>query len=446
MRKNAGHVFQHMLWRGLYFFSILILNIWIARYFAAEKSGQIFFIVNNLALVLLIVSISLESGTTYYIASGHLDGALMANFCFVWSFVASAVAIVVWGSILYISQSAYLQSPFFLVSSFLFILGVLLTTYFTSLFYAKKEFGFPNKMLFFINILLLIFLISGRNHSIVRSHFITFYFSSFFLQGVILSFFFFRKYPGGRFWLFPSRARLKITIRYSLIALSANLVYFLVNRIDYWFVEYYCSGKELGNYIQASKLSQMLFILPSILGSTLFPIFSSPKNSDAASQLTISIRILLWINLCVCFLILFTGWFFLPFLFGPSFHMMYSLFILLIPGILSVTINYPLGAWFSSANRVRVNLKGSVLALAVICIADVLILPYAGIIAAPIISSAGYFSYCCFNLFVYRRDFHTSWREIFFIRMSDLSRIRQSFAFKKEEFSPEDSFIQNSTT
>ena len=96
MKKNSSHVLQHMLWRGLYFFSILLINIWIARYFAAEKSGQIFYIVTNLSLVLLIASISLESGSTYYVASGKLDASLMANFCLVWATCVSLIAVAGW--------------------------------------------------------------------------------------------------------------------------------------------------------------------------------------------------------------------------------------------------------------------------------------------------------------------------------------------------------------
>ena len=85
---------------------------------------------------------------------------------------------------------------------------------------------------------------------------------------------------------FPPGSILKNVIRYSLVALLANGIYFLVNRIDYWFVQYYCTAKDLGNYIQASKLGQMMLILPSILGSTLFPIFSSRNKSGNTTELT----------------------------------------------------------------------------------------------------------------------------------------------------------------
>ena len=97
-------------------------------------------------------------------------------------------------------------------------------------------------------------------------------------------------------------------------------------------------------------------------------------------------------------LILAAGWYFIPLLFGASFNLMYRLFVFLIPGILCITMNYPLGAWFSAANRIGVNLRGALLALTVICAGDLIVLPHAGIIAAPIVSSAGYLSYYCYAI------------------------------------------------
>ena len=444
MKKNSSHVFQHMLWRGLYFFSILLLNIWIARYFAAEKSGQIFYLVNNLSFIILVASISLESGATYYVASGKLEASLMANFCLFWATGAAFISVMGWGMVLYMTHSVYLQNPAFLISGFFFVLGVLFTTYFTALFYAKKEFGLPNKILFFVNIALVIFLIAGKNNSTIRTQFIAIYFFSFFLQGWLLRVLFFRKnaYPGKQ--MFPDRPILKLIFRYSLFALVANIVYFLVNRLDYWLVEYYCSGKDLGNYIQASKLAQMLVILPSILGSTLFPLFSSQEKTGSRSQLTAVIRVLFWTNAGICLLILAGGWFFIPLIFGDSYNRMYQLFLYLIPGILCTTINYPMTAWFSASNRIGINLRGSLLALTIIFFADLFVLPHAGIIAAPIISSAGYFGYYSYTFYIFRKENSVSWKEFLLIRKSDLLWISQLIRSRKDEFSNENSLAQNS--
>jgi O-antigen/teichoic acid export membrane protein len=430
-----------MLWRGLYFFSVLLINIWIARFFAAEKSGQLFYIVNNLAFILLLASISLESGATHYIASGSLDATVMARFCQVWATAASLLAFFMWWSVMYFSNSIYLKDTGFLLASFLFIAGVLYTTYFTALFYAKKEFALPNKILFLVNILLIALLVFGRKYAAIRAHFILIYFSSFFLQGVLLRIFFTRENPSTEGTMLPSLSVLKPVIRYSLLALTANLIYFLVNRIDYWFVEYFCSAKDLGNYIQASKLAQMLLILPAILGATLFPIFSSQNKSGNETQLTAVIRVLFFVNGGICLLIFCFGWFIIPLVFGSSFNKMYLLFVLLTPGTLSITMNYPMAAWFSSSRRIGINIRGAVLALIVISAGDLLMLPRYGIIAAPVMSSAGYFCYYCYTVYIYRKEHAVPWKDFLLIRKSDLNQIRRSVGNKMPETFPENPII-----
>jgi O-antigen/teichoic acid export membrane protein len=420
MKSTSNLILHHILWRGLYFFSILLLNIGIARFFAAEKSGHIFYIVNNLSLLLLLVSISLESGSAYYIASGQLDASRMARFCLLWAAAGSLVGIAIWCIMLYFTRPLYIRDLGFVFSSFGFILGVLLTTYFTALFYAKKQFGLPNKILFAVNMVLVAMILLGKNGVFFRAHFISVYFSFFFLQGILLMIFFFMQKNQVSDSFFPSRSVLVKVIRYSLAALLANAVYFGVNRIDYWFVQYFCSGNDLGNYIQASKLAQLLLILPAILGSTLFPIFSSGDSSVNGDQLTQSMRLLLWINAGCCLVILGTGWFLFPMLFGPSFGKMYSLFCWLVPGILCVSLNYPLTAWFSANKRIGVNIRGSVMALLVICLGDLIGLPRWGVMVAPVVSSAGYIVYFVYTICLYRKEFALPMKSFLLVRSSDI--------------------------
>ena len=446
MKRNANLILHHIIWRGLYFFSVLILNILIARFFAAEKSGQIFFIVNNLALVLLLVSISLESGSAYYIASGNVDPALMARFCLVWSAGASFIALSGWWVAQHLTHSTSLTEPGFIPASFLFISGVLLTTYFTALLYAEHQFGWPNKILSAVNLFLIILLALGKNNPDLRSHFILIYFSCFFIQGILLMIIFFIRYKRPEHRIFPEKSVLFKVLHYSFTALFANLIYFLVNRIDYWFVQYYCSGKELGNYIQASKLGQMLLILPAILGSTIFPILSSQKNQGSHFPLPVVLRLLFWVNGFICIVILCFGYYLFPFIFGHSYNQMYLLFVLLIPGILSFTMNYPLAAWFSASNRIGINIKGAGLALIVICAGDFLILPQAGVLSAPAISSAGYFCYYCYTLYLYRKENPVSWNELLLIRKSDIQLIRISIGNKLKDPISEPPFVTISAT
>ena len=277
MKSNTNIIIQHILWRGLYFFSVLLLNIEISRLFAAEKSGQIFYILNNLAFVILLISLCLESGSSFFIASGKQDSVRLAALCTIWALTASLAGVAGWASILIFNNSSLINTPHFIPTSFIFILGVLLTTYFTALFYAEKTFNLPNKILFFVNSALFLILMAGKNSPLIRTYFFLIYFSCFFLQGLLLFVFYLKSHSAFIHFQLPSFSILRKVLAYSLKALAANAVYFLVNRLDYWLVKYFCSGNELGNYIQASKLAQMLFILPGILGATLFPFFLQTK-------------------------------------------------------------------------------------------------------------------------------------------------------------------------
>lgn len=423
MKKNTELITHHLLWRCMYFFSVLLINIGIARFFAASESGQIFYIVNNLSFILLLVSLSLESGAAYYIASGRFEPAALARFCVIWTAVASLLALGIWWLFMSFFESRKIDHGTLLLSGFLFITGSLLITYFTAIFYARKEFVIPNRILSLINGLLILLLIFERNNHSIKNHFLELYFSVFFLQGIVLGIFFFLRQhkPDGKF--LPSGTELKKVFRYSLAALLANGLYFLVNRADYWFVQYYCTATDLGNYIQAAKLGQMLLIVPSILGSTLFPIFSSGERTGNIPELTSVMRILLWINILISFIIVGLGWYFFPLIFGPSFNSLYILFVLLIPGILAFTLNYPLAAWFSAGNQIAINVRGTILALLVITAGDLLILPGSGVLLAPVISSAGYICYYCYSVYTYRKRYPVPWSEFFLIRKSDLYRL-----------------------
>lgn len=423
MKRTANLIVQHLLWRGLYFFSVLILNILISRLFAAEKSGQIFYIINNLSFVLLLVSMSLESGAVFFISSGKLDGLQMARFFVIWTLFAATVAASLWWLGLHFTGSAFSRNSGFLVASLLFIGGVLMTSFFNALFYAKQQFGLSNKILFGVNLTLIVLLVSGSHCELVSKHFLLLYFFTYFLQGLLLMLVFFIWYPEKKISGLPASPVVKKVFRYAAVALAANVIYFLVNRMDYWFVERYCSARDLGNYIQASKLGQMMLIVPSILAATLFPLLSSREQINEGKQLQSIIRTLLWLNVCICLPLICFGSFLFPAVFGRSFDNMYRLFILLIPGILAFTANYPLAAWFSARDRIGINITGSILALLVILAGDLLVLPRAGVLAASCTSSVGYFCYYCYTLMMYRKENASPLKDFLIIRKNDLQWI-----------------------
>jgi O-antigen/teichoic acid export membrane protein len=424
-------IVQHVFWRGLYFFSVFVLNILISRLFRAEGSGRIYYVVNNLSFLLLVISLSLESGCAYYASKAEINLQKISLFCLVWSILATLLSLAALMGIFPIVYPDAASKPEFVLGCSCYILGVLLTTYFAALFYAKQVFRLPNIILLFVNIILSILMLFFQKTSFFPKHFVLIYFMSFLLQGFLIAAAFFFQFRGWRGFGLPWGVELKRIFHYSLLALAVNIAFFLVYRVDYWFVKAYCSPADLGNYIQVSKLGQVLVIVPSIVASTIFPLVSGGQNEEVQKTLKILTRMLLFGIGMLCILLALIGKWAFPFIFGKSFSEMHALFLLLIPGILALAAHYPLTAYFAGKKMIRVNIRGALFALAVIVTGDLFFIPISGVKAAPLISSLGYAAYYWYVLFVFRKIYPASFFEFFVIKKSDLLLFNKIWQQKK---------------
>ena len=255
--------------------------------------------------------------------------------------------------------------------------------------------------------------------------FIYIYFGSFLVTAIVLAFQLNKYLPSSKFEWFSKKDVIKI-FRYSSLAFLSNVVFFILYKIDYWFVNRYCNPDELGNYIQISKVAQMFFILPAILAGALFPLIAGNHIGKIENTLKVISRTIFFLYLLGCGVLIIVGKWLFPFVFGESFSGMYQPFLFLIPGILALSTLYTLTAYFSGKNKVSVNLMGSFLALIVIVAGDALLIPKYGIIAAASVSSLGYITYHIFVLYTFNRIHRSGVVDFFYFRLSDLKKLKES--------------------
>ena len=417
-------IYQSIVWRGLYFVSVLGLNIMIARYYEASYSGLIYFVTNSFALVVATASLSLESGVAYYTASGKISASVLANFSLVWSVLATVIVSFIikfaisqgWVPVLYNDH---------LFSAISYIAGCLLVNFFTAAFYALKNFALPNIIMTVVNLLLICLVPLTGTTFISESSYIYIYFAGFLAQGVLVTLFFYTKYGFDVQRILPTTPELLKIFRYGFIALAANLLFFLVYRIDYWFVEKYCTPEALGNYIQVSKLVQMLFILPMIMASAVFPSIVEQREKKLGEKIKIiaSSSLLLYLFICVLFAL--TGYWLFPFVFGKTFSEMYYPFLMLIPGVLALVMLYPISAYYAGLKKIKLNVMALTLALVVIILGNLIFTPIYGIVGAASVSSAGYLAYHLFLTWYFRKEYGLSVKNFYTITFSDFSRMKQ---------------------
>ncbi len=395
-------ILNSIFWRGLYFFTVLLLNVLLAQIFGATIMGWIYSAINSFSLILLLSTCSLESGMAFFSSKKAIDGNKLAGLSMLWTM---GVLIVIF-SVLFVYNRSFAEE--IAVSDFKFmaityISGLLLTTLFVPLFYAQQDYFLPNAIMAATNLLVILaglisgFFYKGEMH---ENFFFYVYFINYPVQALLLLFFYLTK---NNFFLklaLPDKKELRLLFRYSLFSLVGNLSFFLLYRIDYWFIQSTCKaypkeelGLYLGNYIQVSKLGQMFLILPGILANTVFPSTASGMGKQVTDKLPHLIKGLLIIySVLMTLLVVFGEWFY-PFIYGSTYDKMYLPFLLLIPGILALSVSQLLGAFNAGSNRVALNVKSVVCGLVVIVIGDWLFIPRFGIVAAALVSTTGYIVY-----------------------------------------------------
>lgn len=419
---------QGMFWRGLYYVSAFIINILIARHFQASVSGSIYYISSIYALVLLLFSLSLESGITYFAAKQQIPVSRLFNFSMAWSFLTGvATFFITWQ----IFTEAYAEMPpgLIIFSAVTFITGNLLITYCSGFFYAHNDFVIPNIIIITGTVILIVLIpYNGRSviPAITNENYFYVYFASFFVQGIAMAVAVRIKYIRTGILQFLSAAEFRLLFRYCGMAFFGNVIFFLLYRIDYFFVEKYCTANELGSYIQVSKIVHLFLILPTILASAVFPLTAGGRKEDINKLLTLLSRSIFLLYSVLCILLALIGQWLFPFVFGESFTMMYLPFIWLIPGILSLSGNFTLTAYFAGKNRIKVNIIGSAYALLVIVVGDIIFIPKYGIEAAAIVSSLGYIVNQLYVMAVFKKEYQTPVADFFIFRSSDWKQIKQT--------------------
>lgn len=418
---NISRLFaSNLLWRGTYLFTALLVTIFMSRYLQAYTTGWLFYFISILTFVFMALSFGLDSGITYFVSKGEINTGQMQFFAWIW--IVLITLFTCGAAFVFFKDGNEFAGRYKLIlMTVLFVSGNLITTYYNALFYAKHSYRVPNIVFICINLLLILILINPFLPGISSHQFIYLFFYSYLLQGLLIAVLYNLHFKEGFVFQLPSAQQRKKLFQYSGIAFFAGLLFYLVTRIDYWLIDTMVDDKEaLGNYIQASRLVQLFQMLPAILAAGIFPIAASGYAQHMRESILKLSRVLVAFYAIIIFIIVIIGKWLFPFLFGNSFHKMYNVFLLLVPGLFALTVLALIAAYFAAINCVKRNVVVSIVGLAVIIAANLLLIPLLGIYGAAIASSIGYIV-CFFIAYFY----FTNNEKVSFVDL---------LIFKKEDF------------
>ena len=429
---------QSLLWRGLYFFTLLLVNVFLSRYLKAEGAGWVYYLSNIFSFSLIIISVCIEAGVTYFASGKIIETGKLVWFTLAWNFVVCLMVLMAVSIYIFFEPEASLiPNNLYYYFGIFYLSGLFLTNCGTALFYAENNFFLPNLLLTLWNILLVILIPKAHtaNDLNAASSTLAVYFLVFLLQGLSIIVAYGIKKKTFAFISLPTVSEVKRIFKYCSVVMLGNIVLFLVYRIDYLFVNIspVCTAADLGNYIQVSKLGQMLLIIPQIIGSVIFPRTASGfDRKELNTSLMIIARLFAQLYFIILIVVVFAGHWLFTWLFGETFNEMQLPFIILIPGIFCLSVVNLLSAYFAGKGKVGVNVKGAMLGLFIVVILDYFLVPVYGIIAAAAISTLGYAVHLAYPLYIFYKDYDIRLVDFFRWQRADYSWLKSLLANKTD--------------
>jgi O-antigen/teichoic acid export membrane protein len=412
-------ILKHTIaWKMINTLLVFLINLLLVRLLGVAESGIFFYTITELSLVVLLLSWCLESGITYFASKNSNLISAILFFILPLLLVQAAIAMLV---------LKYVQLTFSYPLALLFIVSSLAIIYFSAFFYAKKWFIALNitiSAVNFVTALGLLFLWYRDGVATTKAGFYQmFYIAGTALLAVILVVAILIGTKKNTTTFSSLLPVVKEMFAYSSIAFLSNTLFFFVIRVDYFFVEQYCSTTALSNYIQVSKFGQLLILVPSIIGSLVFPYSAGSGDAMGVSKVQQLCRAITIIFVPVTLVIVLTGYWILPWVFGEGFNLMYVALLLYMPGFFALSIVTVLAAHLGGRRMLKANLLAALLALIVVVTGDVLAIPSFGINAAAAASSIGYIACCIYLVWLFKIKFDCNTKDFFMVQKQEIKYI-----------------------
>ena len=173
-------------------------------------------------------------------------------------------------------------------------------------------------------------------------------------------------------------------------------------------VKSWCPPADAGNYFQASKVIQVLIMLPAMATFSLYPLIIQSIQVTTAEETERKVLKLVYIYFMLAMvlglLLLISGFWLFPQLYGADFDKMYVATIILIPGLLCFAASYPLSTYFSGKDKNTVTMKAIGLAIVLLFLLNFILIPRFSINGAAISSSAANIFYFSFLMISFMRQ------------------------------------------
>lgn len=394
MYKNIISVFS----TNIFSLVISLLNsVLLSRYLGGELRGSYVLLSTSIMLLSYLLSFGLNTGITFYSAKSNSVGKkILSNsilFSFATSLLTSLTILILllfseWISIFFPKQiNPYILFISIFISIFLYLTHSNISAYYAGIKNFKKiNLSKIYTQLSLFIILIFLTLLFPIQHTISNNIIIIIFTFPILLQltpylSIVSSLEFDLKNYNTK--------TLSRLIKWGSIPYFASLIQYLNYKLDFWFIEHYSdSHSVLGEYSLSSSLAQLIWLVPTSIGTVLMPSLINIKNKKERTT-KISLFTLL-IAILIGGIFIFGSNLFIPLVYGDDFTNVAQYLNILIIGSIPYSTTIIFATFFISLNKTKVNLIASVFGFLITLLLNIIFIPKYGAVGAAWTTSASY--------------------------------------------------------
>lgn len=218
-------------------------------------------------------------------------------------------------------------------------------------------------------------------------------------------------------------------IRYGIKASSANIIGFLIYRLDIFLVNLFLGPAATGIYSVAVRLVEQVWMISAAVSTVMLPRLSAMVGDDVGRGALTSLvtRATFYVTLLASGLLAVVAEPLIEILFGPAFQGAWIVLIVLLPGVVLISGGRVIANDLAARGRVGTNLYLAILTLVLNTVGNILLIPPFGIIGAAVATSLAYTSDFLVRLTIMNRISRVPWWRFMFSVRSDVRRAKLLF-------------------
>jgi O-antigen/teichoic acid export membrane protein len=206
-----------------------------------------------------------------------------------------------------------------------------------------------------------------------------------------------------------------------------NIAQFLNYRLDIFLVGIFLTPTEIGLYATATLLAERLWEIPAAIRTALM-FHVSARPEQAINLTTRTCRMIVIITTPVYLGILLFAGTIIPIVFGGDYLPAVKPFILLLPGIWTLSIGRIPAIYLASSGRPIIGTWSAVASLVFTTILDIILIPRIGIAGAAIASSVAYSLSAIIIAYIFIQDTHLPYGQLLIPQNEDWVFMKKIFA------------------